>query len=164
MGYYSPPNIYLGIFLTFFIGMVIYMVWNLSYQGGLFQQKEKSLGKFALLISLLCMNLGLAALIGHKMFVSKDVVVSDFLLFLFGANYIVYAIYYGVSKYYYVLKMGRTTESITFTCWTYIVLSTIFGFLGLYFFVSKQKKTGLSSSESRHLNSECTFWFFDQHL
>merc|ERR1712240_403617 len=97
------------------------------------------------------------------MFMSKDVVVSDFLLFLFGANYIVYAIYYGLSKYYYVLKIGRATESLTFTCWIYILLSTIFWISGLYFFVSKQKKTGLSSSESRHLNSECMFWFFDYH-
>ena len=126
----------------------------------LHQLKKKTRGRNALLISLLCMNFILAGLIGYKMFMSKDVAVSDFLMFIFGANYIVYAIYYGLSKYYYVLKMGRATESLTFTCWIYILLSTSFGICGMYFFVSKQKKTGLSSSESRHLNSECMFWFF----
>ena len=163
LGYYSPPNIYLGIFLTFFIGLVICNIWSMYYHGGLFRQKEKSVRRVAFLLTLLCMNLGFAGLIGYQMFITKDVVVSDFLLFLLGANYIVCFFYYGALKYYYVLKMGNTKESITFTCWIYIVLTIIFGVLGMYYFVMKQKKTGLSSSESRHLNSECTLWFFDQH-
>ena len=112
---------------------------------------------FALLI---LMNVCIAI---YFMVAAKDSVVSNYLLIVFGANTFVYAAHYGLRKCYYGRWLKRTEESISWTCWVYIILAVFFGGAGLYFFNIKEKSTLLSPSQSRHLNAECTLWFFDKH-
>ena len=112
-------------------------------------------------------NLCIAISCLYRMAKAKDSVVSNYLLMMFGVNMFGYAVNYTVMKCYYVCKLGEpkgNRESITFTCWVYIILTLIFCGAGLVFFKGFQEKTTvISPSESRHLNAECTLFFFDKH-
>ena len=95
---------------------------------------------------------------------AKDSIVSNYLLLVFGMNMVGYMFNYAIMKCYNVVKLKREAESITFTCWIYLTLTFIFGAIGMvYFKVFQEKTTLISPSESRHLNAECRFWFFDSH-
>merc|ERR1719436_723647 len=74
-----------------------------------------------------------------------------------------YVVYYLIMKNYQVYWLQRKWESISFTCCIYFLLSAICGGIGLYYFRIKQKDMLASPAISRHLNEECTFWFFDKH-
>ena len=112
-------------------------------------------------------NLCIAIFCFYRMSRAKDSIVSNYLLMMFGVNMFGYAVNYTVMKCYYVCLLGEpkgNRESITFTCWVYIILTLIFCGAGLVFFKGFQEKTTLiSPSESRHLNAECTLFFFDKH-
>ena len=76
-----------------------------------------------------------------------------------------YGVNYAVMKCYYATrKPNGQREKISLTCWVYIILTLVFTVSGLIFFKGFQEKdTIISPSESRHLNAECTLWFFDKH-
>ena len=131
------------------------------------QLKHGSTGRTIFFAVMASINLIVAAYFLYSMWEADNSVVSNYLLFIFGINMFGYGINYAIMKCYYVIKLKRPTESITFTCWIYIALTIIFMAIGMVFFKlvkSYQEKTTLiSPSESRHLNAECTLWFFDKH-
>ena len=90
-------------------------------------------------------------------------IVSNYLLMIFMLNMFLYIVYYLVMKNYHVYWLQRKWESLSFTCCSYLFLSALFGGVGLYFFRIQEKSTLVSPAESRHLNRECTIWFFDKH-
>ena len=115
-------------------------------------------------IFMLIINIVTAICFLIQMSKANDSIVSNYLLFIFGVNTAGYATYYAIMKCYYVYGLKRPSESISWTCWIYIILCVIFGAIGLTFFIFYQEKsTEVSPSESRHLNHECAFWFFDKH-
>ena len=103
--------------------------------------------------------------------------VSNVLLGIFGANMAGYAFYYVSMKLYLssstpsccvkILKRdkieGKKSESISRTCRVYLVLALCFSITAIYFFESRERTSTVSPSRSRHMNSECTFLFFDKH-
>ncbi|TRY74666.1 hypothetical protein TCAL_00719 [Tigriopus californicus] len=83
--------------------------------------------------------------------------ISSFLLGIFIANLLTYAVYYIVMKVYH-------KERITWTTVIYIVLGVICWIPALYFFVSIKASSDLSPAESRNLNGECIVLdLFDNH-
>ena len=117
------------------------------------------------------MNICLATYFLYHMWKANDSIVqlvhhgaSSDILLIFCANMVGYAVNYAIMKCYYVTHLKRSSESITWTCWIYIILATIFGGIGLTFFIKFQEKiTNISPSESRHVNADCILWFFDTH-
>ena len=188
IGYYSPKGVYMFLFVFTYIIAIFAVIIDMYFQKNfrlamqeIFfsrsdskpeatyedYKKELKAGSTARLIFFIVMgvlNLLLAIFFLYKMSNANDSIVSNYLLVVFGINMLGYAINYAIMKCYYVLKMKNSAESITFTCWIYIALTAIFGAVGMVFFKLYQEKTTLiSPSESRHLNDECTFWFFDKH-
>ena len=188
IGYYSPKGVYMFLFIFTYIIAIFAVIIDLYFQKNfrlamqeIFfsrseakseatyedYKKELKAGSTARLIFFVVMgvlNLLLAIFFLYKMSNANDSIVSNYLLVVFGMNMSGYAINYAIMKCYYVVKMKNSAESITFTCWIYIALTVIFMAIGMVFFKLYQEKTTLiSPSESRHLNDECTFWFFDKH-
>ena len=109
-------------------------------------------------------NLCIAISCLYRMARAKDSVVSNYLLMMFGVNMFGYGVNYAVMKCYYATRPNGQREKISLTCWVYIILTLVFTVSGLIFFKGYQEKTTMiSPSESRHLNAECTFWFFDKY-
>ena len=187
IGYYSPKGVYMFFFVFTYIIVIFAVIIDMYFQKNfrlameeIFfsrsesreatyddYKKELKAGSTARLIFFAVMgtlNLLLAAFFLYKMSYAKDSIVSNYLLVVFGINMVGYGINYAIMKCYHVFKMKHSAESITFTCWVYITLTIIFMVVGMVFFKLYQEKTTLiSPSESRHLNAECTFWFFDKH-
>lgn len=83
--------------------------------------------------------------------------ISTFLLGIFIANLLTYAVYYIVMKVYH-------KERITWTTRIYICVGVICWIPALYFFVSTKASSDLSPAESRNLNGECVVLdLFDNH-
>ena len=122
-------------------------------------------GRNRFFVAMGLMNLCLMIyVIYHNLIVEADnSEVANYLLFIFGANMVGYAVYYSIMKYYYIRKTKLPSEAISWTCWTYIILTICCAITGAYFFTSKEKKTSLSPARSRHINGECMFLFFDKH-
>ena len=100
----------------------------------------------------------------YETFVRAGHGVSNYLLLIFGFNALGYIAYYVILKCYYMVQLKKPTESLTFTCWIYVFLSSVTWAIALYYFVGfNEKDTSVSGAESRHLNSECTMWFLDKH-
>ena len=66
-------------------------------------------------------------------------------------------------KIYHICRYDRKVESLSFTCWVYLVLGTICALIGIYHFGIQEKTTLRTPAESRQLNRDCTFAFFDKH-
>ena len=66
-------------------------------------------------------------------------------------------------KYYFSVMLEKKSESISWTCWIYIVLLTALASTGVVFYMVKEYNTEISPSESRHLNAECTIGILDTH-
>ena len=109
------------------------------------------------------MNMGLAGFVAYEMSQTDNSFVSNYLLYIFGANTAGYSIYYMAMKCYFAFKLKNMSESISLTCWIYIVLCTISGVTAVVYFNMMEKDTEISPSESRHLNAACTFGIFDKH-
>ena len=110
------------------------------------------------------LNILVAVFFLYKMARADDSVVSNYLMLVFGINMFGYMTYYMIMKCYYVVKLRKSSESLTFTCWVYWICMGLLGVVSMYFFKGFQEKTtNISPSESRHLNDECTVWFFDKH-
>jgi hypothetical protein len=160
--YYFPLEIYLYVFVGSSLCVILSVVFILLYKrpfsyGGLIFFSITTIG-----------NLLLLAFIGYNTYVHTNAhsndAVSNYLLLIYGANATAYGAYYVVMKYYYLVKLPKSTESLTFTCWIHGILSAFTFGMALFFFAGfKEKDTSLSSSESRHLNAECTIWIFDKH-
>ena len=109
------------------------------------------------------MNIGLAGFVGYKMSKTDNSYVSVYLLYIFGANTAGYCMYYMAMKCYFAFKLKNISESISLTCWIYIILCTISGVTALVYYARFEKNTKISPSESRHLNAPCTVGIFDKH-
>ena len=126
--------------------------------------KSGSIGRIVFFFLVLITNFMLAGFFIYEMYIENELVVSTYLLIIFGVNTAGYFTYYFTMKYYHRIKFGKSTEAITLTSWIYICMAILFGIIGMMFLIGHQEKaTKLSPSESRHLNAECTFSFFDKH-
>ena len=94
---------------------------------------------------------------------SKEGAISNVLLFIFSANMMGYALYYGIMKLYLGFKRNKRYELISIRCWTYITLALVFGIMSIVVFVDKERTTKESPSVSRNRNADCQFLFFDKH-
>ena len=159
-GYHLPPG---TVFALAFVGgymsiLIIPMILQIADQKGISYSSKSFKGL------ILGVNLPLAGLFAHLTGKhATDSMFSEYLLVICLVNVLAYLVYYAVMKYYYVVKLRSSRESIPFKTYFYGILTIIFFGIGLYFFGSNEKDFTLSSSESRHLNNECMFWFFDYH-
>ena len=120
-----------------------------------------SRGRLVFFIIMVALNLCLAGYITYHML--SKVAVSDHLLLIFGINTAGYVMYYLIMKSYYVVRFKKATESISWTCWIYIILACLCIVPALIFYSMPHYNKSLSPSESRHLNSECILGIFDGH-
>ena len=163
IGGYVPPPIHVVIFVctcsSIFLGLGFH----------LFSQKRVSVGRGIFFTVMITTNLILQVYMVYYTFahaVHGGAVhgVSNYLLLIFGFNTLGYVAYYIIMKCYFVIKLKNPTESLTFTCLIYLFLAAVTWFIAIYFFINfNEKDTTMSGAESRHLNSECTIWFFDKH-
>lgn len=187
IGYYSPVGVYMFCFVFTYVFVVFAFLIDMYFQKNfrlamkeIFcakededqgnprnYKKELKTGSTARTVFFIVMgfvNILVAIFFLYKMALADDSVVSNYLMLVFGVNMFGYMIYYMIMKCYYVVKRENSAESLTFTCWVYILLTAIFLIVSMYYFKGHQEKTtNISPSESRHLNDVCTVWFFDKH-
>ena len=124
-------------------------------------------GKKPRKIFFICMilgNIGFAIRHIRMAVLSKVGAISNVLLFIFSANMVGYALYYGIMKLYLGFKgKNKRHELISIRCWIYITLALVFGIMSAVIFVDKERTTKESPSVSRNRNADCQFLFFDKH-
>ena len=131
---------------------------------GVTQIKTGSTGRTIFFLIMALVNFFVAVFCLYRMSKATNSIVSNYLLMMFGVNMFGYGVNYAVMKCYYATRPNGQREKISLTCWVYIILTLVFTVSGLIFFKGYQEKdTIISPSESRHLNAECTLWFFDKH-
>ena len=116
---------------------------------------------FFLIISI--MNICLGGYILYSMLNSNESFVSYYILLIFAANAVGYKFYYITMKCYFSVRLKKKSESVSWTCWIYIILLTALASTGVAFYMVKEYNTEISPSESRHLNTECRIGIFDTH-
>ena len=170
IGYYwiYKPGVFLVVFILTYLAFTIVFMNAMLFQGDREWKKKLEAIKFnkegvqVYFVVTLITNISLAIFILVQSFATSSIV-SNYLLIIFMLNMILYIFYYVVMKNYHVYSYHRKWESLSFTCYFYLFLSALCGGIGLYFFGIKEKNTLVSPAESRHLNQECTIWFFDKH-
>ena len=189
IGYYSPSDAYLFVFVGAYLLSLFVLVGFLCFQPNYFvsiqetmcinkdNEKEKSklvadtlrrsiavpMDRKIFFILIIITNFILVGFFIYEICMENTLVVSDYILIIFGVNTSAYGKYYFAMKYYNWIKLGKSTESITLKSWIYIGIAIVFGIAGIIFFKNQEKATELSPSESRHLNGDCMFLFFDKH-
>ena len=158
LGYYLPVIVYLVIFTTFYIAFAIRHAKRFYLLEGS-SKGSKTTGILGIIL-----NFCLAAYMfieGYKSPMGHAV--SDNLLVMLGANEFLYILYYISTKCYHALALKNSSEALTLKFWVYFLLSfSCFG-LAFYFYAYQENSSSLAPAESRHLNSPCILWFFDQH-
>jgi hypothetical protein len=170
IGYYwrSTPGVFMSIFILTYMMFTVVFMNAMFFQGDKEKRKkaraikENKEGPQVLFAVMMMANLALAIFFLVSS-LNEDSVVSNYLLIIFGANMTLYVMYYVVVKNYHVYRLRRKQESLGYSCCIYFLLGSICGLIGVYFFVVQEKDTLRSPAESRLLNAECTFWFFDKH-
>ena len=170
IGYYwiYTPGVFLILFILTYLAFTMVFMNAMLFQGDRDWKKKLEAIKInkegvqVYFIVTLITNVSLAIFMLVKSF-SNSSIVSNYLLIIFMLNMTLYIFYYVLMKNYHVYWCHRKWESLSFTCCFYLFLSALCGGIGLYFFGIQEKSTLVSPAESRHLNDECTIWFFDKH-
>ena len=170
IGYYwrYTPGVFMSVFILTYIMFTGVFMNAMFFQGDKEKRKkahaikENKEGTQILFTVMMVANLALAIFFLVSS-LNGDSIVSNYLLIIFGGNMTLYVMYYVVVKHYHVYRLKRKQESLGYSCCIYFLLANICGLIGVYFFVVQEKTTLVSPAMSRHLNAECTFWFFDKH-
>ena len=136
--------------------------WNTPYQ--IFENlQEFWFGGFKLsgtinktkLIFVVCFNI---INLGFIVFgnISQNLPLSDFFLFVFMGNLMLYFVYY------FIMKLFRK-ERITVAAYIFLFFVIVSGPPAMYLFKSKTKTTRVSPAKSRNLNEDCITNMYDAH-
>ena len=185
LGYYLEGWVFWVLFVLTYLITLLFFLAELYYQGNfistfsdilsLMGRQKKSSGedetgivkkvnvggtaRNIFILTLICLNLCI-------MVVNVTVFrfgVSNILLYILGVNMFAYIIFYCCTKFYFHRTRKITTESLTWTCILYFVLSFCTFIAAMYFFLVWEKDTTTSPAQSRHKNRECIISFFDYH-
>ena len=192
IGYHVPNGVYTFLFIATYMTILFAIIIHLYFQmnireairatwesvsGIKFLGKEAAAkdalrvlktggrGRHTFFLAMIVLNVIVAAYTSYQMATQHRPIVSKHLLVIFGINTLGYTGYYFFMKCYYVVRFERACESISWTCWIYIILSKIFVVTSLVFYIWNLStgNSSISPSESRLLNEECTLGIYDQH-